>query len=220
MKNSLFNPENWLWKPFGKVMDFLILSALWIVSSIPIITIGSSFTALYDCSARCVKNGDKGILARYFRTYKRELLPSFLSFLFWAIIIGGLFTFIRNFTATADSTTENLVIAYALVFLLVLVVGIAFWVFPLLSRFTFSVVDLNLTAIRLAIAYLPRTIALGACTALSVWVCLKFWMPLMVVPGIYGLLCAYILEPVFRKYDGSQEAETENETETDDNDIQ
>lgn len=216
MKNSLFNPENWLWQPFGKVTDFLILSALWIFSSLPIVTVGSAMTALYDCSAHCVKNGDRGMLSRYFRTFKREFLPSTLSFLLWAVMIGGIFAFIRNFTATADPNTFNLVIAYASVVILVLVVGIAFWVFPLLSRFTFGIVDLNFTAIRLAIAHLPRTIALGVCTAATVWICLRFWIPLIVAPGIYGLLSAYILEPVFKKYEDMQKAPNE----TDDVEIQ
>ena len=201
MKNSLFNPENWLWKPFGKVADFLILSALWIFTSIPIVTLGASFTALYDCSARCVKNGEDGMFSRYFRTFKRELIPSALSALLWAIIIGGVFAFIRSFTANANSTSFNLVLAYASVFLLAFVIGTAFWVFPLLSRFTFSIVDLNLTAFRLAIAYFPRTIALGICTFVITWICLQFWIPLMIAPGIYGLLSTYLLEPVFKKYE-------------------
>lgn len=210
MKNSLFNPENWLWQPFGKVADFLILSAVWIFSCIPIVTIGSSLTALYDCSAHCVKNGDKGMISRYFRTLKRELLPSLVSFLLWGVIIGGIFALVRNFTATADATTFNLILAYASVFLLVLVVGIASWVFPLLSRFTFSIADLNLTAFRLAIAHLPRTIALGVCTSITAWLCLQFWVPLMAAPGIYGLVSAYILEPVFKTYEDNQN--TQNET--------
>ena len=213
MKNSLFNPDNWLWKPFGKVADFLILSALWIFTSIPIVTIGSAWTALYDCSAHCVKDGDDGMFSRYFRTYRRELVPSIVSTLLWAVIIGVLFTFIRTFTANADPSTFNLVIAYASLFLLVLVVGIASWVFPLLSRFTFSVADLNITAFRLAIAHLPRTIALGACTSLIIWVSLALWIPLIVAPGILGLISAHILEPVFKSYEDKQE----NETETDDN---
>ena len=191
-------------------MDFLILSALWIFSSIPLVTIGSALTALYDCSAHCVKNGEKGMFSRYFRTLRRELLPGMLSFLLWTVIIGGIFAFIRSFTASANPTTFNLIIAYAVVFLLVLVVGIAFWVFPLLSRFTFSIVDLNLTAIRLAIVHLPRTIALGVCTSLTIWICLRFWIPLMVAPGIYGLLSAYILEPVFKKYEDNQKTLNEN----------
>ena len=210
MKNSLFNPDNWLWQPFGKVADFIILSALWIFSCIPIITIGSAFTALYDCSARCVRNGDKGMFSRYFRTFRRELLPSFLSFLLWAIIISVTFLSLRTFTTTAASTTFNLVIAYAGIFMLVLVIGIASWVFPLLSRFTFSIVNLNVTAFRLAIAHLPRTIALGVCTTLITWTCLQFWIPLMIAPGVHGLLSTYILEPVFKKYEDAQNNVNEN----------
>ena len=210
MNNSLFNPENWLWKPFGKVADFLILSALWIFSCIPIITIGSATTALYDCSAHCVKNGDDGMFSRYFRTFRRELIPGMLTFLLWTIVLGGTFSFIRFFTANAVPTTFNMVIAYATLFILVLFIGIAFWTFPLLSRFTFSIIDLNITAIQLAFAHLPRTIALGVCTFLSIWLCIRFWIPLMIVPGIYGLLSAYILEPVFKKYEDSQKTESGN----------
>ena len=216
MKNSLFNPENWLWQPFGKVADFLILSALWIFSSIPIVTIGSSLTALYDCSSRCVKNGEEKMLSRYFRTYRRELLPSAVSLLLWSVIIGCIFTFVRNFTASAEPTPFHLILAYASVFLLVLVIGIASWVFPLLSRFTFGITDLNLTAFQLAITNLPRTIALGVCTSLTLWICIQFWIPLMIAPGIYGLLIAYILEPVFKIYENKQK----NENQTDETYLQ
>lgn len=201
MNNSFFNPENWLWRPFGKVTDILILSALFIFSSIPIVTIGSALTALYDCSAHCMKDGEEGIFSRYFRTFKREFLPSMLSFLFILVVLGASFSFIQKFTSTAQPTTLNIIMAYALVFILVTVVGIAFWVFPLLSRFTFSIMDLNLTAFRLAIMYLPRTIALGVCTSVAIWLCARFWIPLMFIPGLYGLLSTYILEPVFKKYE-------------------
>lgn len=210
MKNSLFNPDNWLWQPFGKVADLLILSALWIFSSLPIVTIGPAFTALYDCSAHCVKNDERGILSRYLRTFFRELLPSMLSFLFWAVVLGGIFSMIQSFTATAVSTTFNLIIAYAATILLILVAGIASWVFPLLSRFTFGIIDLNVTAIRLAITQLPRTLALGVCTSITVWLCLRFWIPFMFAPGVYGLLSSHLLEPVFRKYEEMQKNTNEN----------
>lgn len=210
MKNSLFNPENWLWQPFGKVADFLFLTALCFLTSIPIVTIGSTLTALYDCSAHCVKNRDEGMLSRYFRTFRRELLASTLSFLLWAVILGGIFSIIRTFTATANPTTFNLIIAYALMFLLILATGIASWVFPLLSRFTFDIANLNITAIRLAFAHIPRTLALGICTSFTIWICIRFWIPLIIMPGIYGLLLAYILEPIFKKYEDMQHIEPEN----------
>ena len=92
-----------------------------------------------------------------------------------------------------------------MVFLLAAVVGVASWVFPLQSRFTFRFAGLNAAAVRLALAHLPRTIALSAVSISAGWICLRFWLPVMVVPGMAGLLSAYILEPVFKAYEAENE---------------
>ena len=201
MKNSLFNSENWIWQPFGLVADFLILSCLWLIFSIPMVTVGAASAAMYDCCARCIKDGDRALFSRFFRTFRRELLKSIPSTLLWAAILGLLFFLIRSFTGSAAGTDINLVLAYAMVVFLAVAVGIASWVFPLLSRFTFDFASLNMTAIRLALAHLPRTMALGAVNIAAGWLCLRLLMPVMVVPGIAALLSAYLLEPVFKPYE-------------------
>lgn len=209
MKNSLFNSENWLWQPFARVTDFLILSALWLLCSIPIVTAGAAFAALYDCCARCVRGSEGDLFTRFFRTFRRELLPGILSFLLWAAVLGGGLMLVRSFTGAAEGTALNLTLAYALAFVLALLVGIGAWVFPLLSRFTFSFGGLQITALRLSLAHLPRTIALAATTVAAGWVCLRFLLPVMVVPGIAGTLASYILEPVFQMYE-TGDAGTDN----------
>lgn len=201
MKNSLFNSENWIWQPFGLVADFMILSCLWLIFSIPMVTVGAASAAMYDCCARCIKDGDRALFSRFFRTFRRELLKSIPSTLLWAAILGLLFFLIRSFIGSATGTDINLVLAYAMVVFLAVAVGIASWVFPLLSRFTFDFASLNMTAIRLALAHLPRTMALGAVNIAAGWLCLRLLMPVMVAPGIAALLSAYLLEPVFKPYE-------------------
>ena len=201
MKNSLFNSENWIWQPFSWVADFLILSCLWLICSIPMVTVGAASAAMYDCCARCIKDGDRALFSRFFRTFRRELLKSIPSTLLWAAILGLLFFLIRSFTGSAAGTDINLVLTYAMVVFLAVAVGIASWVFPLLSRFTFDFASLNMTAIRLALAHLPRTMALGAVNIAAGWLCLRLLMPVMVAPGIAALLSAYLLEPVFKPYE-------------------
>lgn len=201
MSNSLFNPENWIWQPFGKIADYLILSALWLLCSVPIVTAGAASAALYDCCARCVRGGEPNLFARFFRTFRRELVQGGLSLLLWAAILGGGVYLIRRFTGIAAGTSVNLTAAYAMALLLALLVGIFAWVFPLLSRFTFGFAGLQMTALRLSMAHLPRTIALAAVTVVLGWLCLRFLMPVMIVPGILGTVSTYILEPVFQKYE-------------------
>ena len=201
MKNTLFNPENWIWQPFSWVADFLILSCLWLICSIPVVTAGAATAALYDCCARCLKDGEKELFSRFFRTFRRELISGIPSLLLWAAILGGYLFLIRSFTGSAAGTDQDLVISYSLVVILGVLVGIASWVFPLLSRFTFRFADLNITALRLALGHLPRTMVLGGVNAAAGWLCLRFMLPVMVLPGIAGLLSAFLLEPVFKTYE-------------------
>ena len=201
MKNSLFNPENWFWQPFGWVAAFLILSCLWLLCSIPVVTAGAAFAALYDCAARCMIGGEQAMLSRFFRTFWRELKQGCLSFLLWAVILGGAVMLVRGFTGSAAGTEGNLVIAYGCVIALGMLTGIAAWVFPLLSRFTFSFFGLQGTALKMAIGYLPRTVLLAAVNIGAGWLCLRYLIPVMVVPGIAAFFSAGILEPVFKKYE-------------------
>ena len=205
MKNSLFNSENWILQPFSWLADFLILSCLWLICSIPVITAGAATAAMYDCCARCLKDGERELFSRFFRTFRRELISGIPSFLLWAAILGGAWLLIRGFTGSAAGTEMNLVFAYGMMVFLGVLVGIASWVFPLLSRFTFNFSGLNTTALRLSLAHLPRTMLLGVVNVASGWLCITFLFPVMVVPGIAGLLSSYILEPVFKTYENRED---------------
>ena len=201
MKNSLFNPDNWLWQPFSAVADVLILSCLWLICCIPILTAGAATAALYDCCARCIRGGEREMFSRFFRTFRRELVQGGLSFLLWAAILGGGLMLIRTYTSNAAGTDVNVALAYAMVALLAMLVGIFAWVFPVQSRFTFTFSGLQVTALRLAIAHLPRTLALTAVVLAAGWICLRLMLPVMVVPAVAGVLSTYILEPVFQMYE-------------------
>lgn len=201
MRNSFFNSENWLWKPFGKIADHLILSALWLLCSVPIVTAGAASTALYDCAAHCTLGGEPGMLSRFFRTFRRELLPGTGSLALWGGILGGGFLLLRKFTGSAAGTDGNVMAAYAMAFGLALLFGIVTWVFPLLSRFTFSFAGLQATAVKMAFGFLPRTVLLAAVNLTAGWLCLRFLLPAMIMPGLGAYFSALILEPVFSKYE-------------------
>ena len=174
MKNRFFSADNWLWSPFGWVADFLILSGLWVLCCMPVVTAGAACTALYDCAAHCMLGGELTMFSRFFRTFRRELKLGSLSFLLWGAVLAAAVMLIRAFTGSAEASDGNLMLAYGFVFLLAVLVGIAAWVFPLLSRFTFGFGGLQATAVKMAVAYLPRTAGLAIVNLAAGWVCLKF----------------------------------------------
>ena len=197
---SFFSPDNWYWKPFSHVADAVILSSLWTLSSIPLFTAGAATTALYDTVAHCVRGPEKDLFSRYFDTFKRELLPSFLSSALWA---GILFLFYQGIKAAASVLPANngsVLLVSGLFFLLSVVVGIFSWVLPLLSRFTFPLPALNITALRLACGHPFRTIVSGLCTVFAFSLCLRTLFSFLLLPEILALVWAFLMEPVFQQY--------------------
>lgn len=214
---GFFSSDNWLWKPFDYIADLFIMSSMWLLTSLPIVTMGAATTAMYDCTAHCVRGQDKNIFGRYFRTFKREFVPSTVSLVFWALVLGGLYQLAKVYSANAPETTAAIVIMVCLLFLLTFAVGIFSWVFPLLSRFTFSVVQLNITAVKLAIANLPRTILLGMMTEAIVLLCVRLWVPALLLPELLMLGWRKVMEPVFKRYMPAEIWETEDPGEEEEN---
>ena len=50
--------------------DFMLLNVLWIICSLPIVTIGVSTSAYYYCMMKIVRDSDSGILAMFFHSFK------------------------------------------------------------------------------------------------------------------------------------------------------
>lgn len=217
--SGFFSPDNWYWKPFAYVADALILSGMWLLGCLPIITAGASTTALYDTVAHCVKGPERDIFSRFFRTFRRELAPSALTELIWAVILGGAYQLIKLFAGTLESNNASVMLVAGLLFLLCIVLGIFTWVFPLLSRFTLPVVPLNLTAVRLACGHPFRTVLLGMLTAAALVLCLRTWIPFLVVPEILVVFWALLMEPVFRKYMTEEEQQALRKPVDDEEDL-
>ena len=203
--SRFFSRDNWLWSPFSWVADMVILSCLWVVCSAPLLTIGASTTALYDCAARCIRGGDEKMFARFFRTFRRELAQSIPSLLLWCVVIAGGYALISTYGNNVAVTDASTAITTGLLLLLTVVVGIAAWVFPLLSRFTMSFASLNVMAARLALIHLPRTMVLGITTVLGGFLCLQFIAPLFFLPAVLAWVWTLLLESVFQTYENEDE---------------
>lgn len=201
MFGSIFNPENKFWQTLDHLADLLILSLLWLLCSLPLVTAGAAATALYDAAAHCLRGAEPMPWKRFGQTFRRELLPASLVTVVWGAVLLML-VYALQMTAAAASAGASAAWA-ALIFCLVVMilpVGAACWMFPLLSRFSFRPVDLMLTALRLALGCLPRTIGLVLIVGVSALLVRVLLIPIVILPGAAAWLFTLLLEPVFRRY--------------------
>ena len=69
---ALFNLENPVWNFMGKVADLVILNLLALICSIPIVTIGASWTAMYYVTIKIVRKEEGYIIRDFFRSFKEN----------------------------------------------------------------------------------------------------------------------------------------------------
>ena len=200
MARRFFEPESLVWKPFGYLGELVMMSLLWGLCAIPLVTIGPACAALYDCAVHCLRRKEGDLFSRFFRTFKAELKTGTLSTLLWMLLLAlPLALHYRVVGSLGDSVFNALeALSFLLLFFLA---AILCWVFPTLSRFTFGFASLNRTAVRLALGNILRSVALVLINGLSVLLVLLFAAPVLFAPGLAALLSSFLIEPVFRKYE-------------------
>ena len=197
---NFFNPDNWLWRGFGRLADFFLLSALWLVCSIPVVTVGAASIALYDTVAHCFRYQESGMAGRFFRTFRKELVRGILLTVVWAVV-GYLFNVsYQILTQLGDGGSAWTLISQVYFMLLLIPVGIATWAIGLESRFCYGFGQLHKNAIMCALGYLPRTIAIVLIFAVVYNLIINMFFLVMFLPALMVNLQSMIMEPVFRKY--------------------
>ena len=202
--SGFFNPDNWLWKFFGKAFDFFGLSCMWLLSSMFIVTIGPASIACYDAAAHCMRRDEKNMAGRFFRTLKRELVPGILITLVWAVIFFILWT---GFQIVSQMSQPLLTVVYY--FSMAVPLGALCWLIPIQSRFVYKFGQLHKMAFFFALRHLPHTLAILALALVTLELCIDFPFFVIFLPGIMVYCQSFFIEKVFKKYTPEEEAAEE-----------
>ena len=140
----------------AKIADFLLLNILFILTSIPIITIGTAITALYHVWFTYDDYMGDNQMKRYLKAYKDNFKQSiFLSMLF------GVFFLFYGVSLMAyplyDGVFSKLIFVVLIVSIMVVLI-LALFAFPYLARFRDSTKRILINTIQLIIKHFPSFI--------------------------------------------------------------
>ena len=207
MFKNLFNPENGLMITMAQITDCIFLSLFWVLCCFPVVTIGPASAALYDAVYRGYRRGDKHSWGRFFKSFLSNLKPGILpGIVFLAVFCAGGWALIQVWNAAVWEQVSFALFSAA-AFAALLLLGILSVMFPMLSRFHNSFGGLLRNTVLLALANLPRTLALGFVNAVSILLCVKFIFPLFFLPALTSLISTWLLEPMFKPYMTEEEKE-------------
>ena len=205
MFRKFLNPDNALMITMTQITDCIFLSLFWLIGCIPVVTIGASFAALYDSTYRGFRQGEKHCWGRFLEVFrgnwKAGILPTgvFLAVLY--LLVQLLVSLWNRAVARAISW----MVFSGGAFVGVLVLGIVSVLFPMLSRFENPLPVLLKNTVFLAMAHLPRTLALGILNAAAGLLCAFFVLPLFFLPALAALIGSVLIEPMFKPYMPAEE---------------
>ena len=190
-----------------KIADLMVLNVLFCVTSIPLITIGASWTALYSVTLKMVRDEEGSVSRSYFRSFRQNFRQATLLWLGVLVVLALLVLDIRVLNGMAGGTAPGL-LRVGVEILALLGIMVLQYLFPSLARFEASLADTLKNACMMALAHLPKTALMTAAVVGAVWITLinntTIAIGLMVWPLIGFALMAFgnsgILRKIFDNY--------------------
>ncbi|GAT71954.1 YesL family protein [Microbacterium hydrocarbonoxydans] len=168
MAAGVFAQDSSLMRFLTRIADLMILNLLFLVTSVPVVTIGAALTALNFTAMRIATDTDGSIVRDYLRSFRRNLRQASILWLLVVVAGAGLaawYAVVTQSSLPSLATVALLAIWYLLAFMSVMT---ALYVFPYLARFEGGIREVlrnaRLMSIRHPLAPLV-TIALGALSA-------------------------------------------------------
>ncbi len=191
----------------GKFMEFLrktgeliILSVVFLVCCIPVITLSSSVASLYYSVIKSVRRNRGTALGEFFSSMKRTLPKGCLITFEMAVWFAALY-FGRNILLALDTDMgKSMSVIYLI--LMTASLGVIAYIFPILSRFEMKVGRMWKLAFVMCIRFFPITVALVVGTVLLGWA--QFYIfpmaCILLLPGVWCFIITFMMERALLAY--------------------
>lgn len=203
---EIFSVDGKAFRFFGKMSDLVILNLLWLVCSIPVITLGASTTALYSVVIKMVKDEESYIVKSFFSSFRENFKQATV---IWGILLAVFSLLYVDFFFSSHTPVtggELLFIPFAIVAILTVLTSL--YVFPMLAVFRNSIKKTLKNSLYMALAHLPFSAFIGLIAAgpgmllflLSGKVMLAIFIDLVIGIAFFAWVNAHIFVKLFERY--------------------
>ena len=208
---SLFKYDSPLVQTCNKIVDCISLSILWLVTSLPIVTIGASTTALYYAINTGIRYDQGGIWSSYWRSFRVNFKQATVLWLLLLVVYGLLGGSCYSAYTLCISGVLPKEMFYFLLIVLALVMAWANMLFPYLAKFQNSTKMILKNCFGIGLLNFPIALLQPVFFLLMVLGISMFPIAILCAPGVYMVLSCYTLEPVFRKYMSAEDRAKEEQ---------
>jgi uncharacterized membrane protein YesL len=205
---NYFDPDSWIMVKVSEFGDLIIANVLWLLTSLPIITLGASTAALYSVVRTPGEHRySASVLKNYFRAFRKNFKQGTVTFLL--LLLPGALAAVNLFLLLAGMLDDGMIRYVICAIPVVLFLFLWSYVFPLMARFENTVKKTLVNAVLLSVAHLPTTVLVTLINLIPLGVLLFFtdwffgYVILWLLFGFAAIakINTLLLERVFRRYE-------------------
>ena len=140
----------------GRIGDIIILNLIFVVTALPVVTVGMALSALYTVAMKLARGEDPSVLREYIRAFWRNRKPATICWLIMAA--AGALIFLDFRLAGAFGGTLYTVVRLLLAMIFGVWMLTFLYLFPYIARFENTVFHSVKNALFLSAAHLPSTV--------------------------------------------------------------
>lgn len=199
---GIFSIDSPLMRALNLIADLLILHFLWLLCSIPIVTIGASTTALYYACMKRISTKEGYVSRNFFHSFRSNFRQATVIWLVLAAI-GCMFHLDFQIAHSIGGTLGTFMNVGCAIFLIPYFC-ILLYIFPVLAKFENTVRDNIKNAFLMSFRHFPLTLVLvlidGSFLLLSMFFVPMMGLLLICGAGVIGYMTSMIYIQIFRRY--------------------
>lgn len=194
---SLFDYDGVFMRVCNFITNAFLITVLWIMTSLPILTIGASTTAAYEVSFDFIRKNDVNVVSQYFKSFVKNLKQTIPAGIIMLFLLANILFFIIS-----PNIHQQIGVFLSIVYLVLMMefILIGIYIFPLLSKFNKDF----MTVLKMAFL-ISHTNILSSMICLilltSIVVISLFWPPFLLLGmGGYCLCSSFYINRILNKY--------------------
>lgn len=192
---NFFSVDSPLYKFMCRLFDMFKLNLMWLVCSLPIVTMGAATTAAYTITLKMVDEEEGYIAGPFWKEFKRNLKKGSVLGIIMLVALYAIYLDFQLFHAAKNNNMLFMVVGVMAVFLLFMHM---IYAFPLLARYENTIINTLRNSYAIAAKYLGRTAFLAVLLLLEL--CIIFWNQTTIYFGIlFGPACIILTISGFAK---------------------
>lgn len=217
MLDGVFNMDNPFFRFVNRIADMIVLNVVFLVSCVPIFTIGPALTALYYVAINTWGREDGYIFKMYIKSFKENFKQSTVM---WLILLAvgvvlsvDVWYWVSQWKLTGTGIYKPLTVVSVVMLMVYLMIFTFVW--PLLAKFSNSNLGTIKNALAMVLTHVPETILIWAIFALVAFAVYIVSFARIAVFFIGVSLIAYlqalVFRHIFKPYLGEEEHKTPEE---------